>query len=161
MRTIQRSIKIHTIQNTLIGLSVSQLTSPNRLCMPSKAIRDRRPMLLRSHLYMTLLSIHICSTSMQQKQQSDLSAIQRRNTSIITMTITEVSTEILSLIIMTFAMLTGTTTGKSITFTMCTTHTLHMTITRPENTPTLKLITMIVSMSITLGLLMIRMSTVK
>ena len=118
-------------------------------------------MLLRSHLYMTLLLIHICSTSMQQKQQSDLSAIQRRNTSIITMTITEVSTETLWLIIMTSAMSTGTTTGKSITFTMCTTHTLHMMITRPENTPTLKLITMIVSMSITLGLLMIRMSTVK
>ena len=93
MKTIQRSLKIHTTQNTLIGSSVSRPTSLNRLCMPSKAIRARSLMLLRSHQYMMLLSTHTCLISMQQRQQSVFLAILRLNISTITMTTTEVSKE--------------------------------------------------------------------
>ena len=98
---------------------------------------------------------------MQQRQQSVLLAILRRNTSTTTMTTTEVSKERSWLTIMMFATSTEATIGKLITFTMCTTLTLPTTITKPKNYPTLKLITMIVSMSIILDLHMIRMSTVR
>ena len=51
--------------------------------------------------------------------------------------------------------------GKSITFTTCTTLTLPTTMTKFKNDPTLKPITMIVSMSIIQDLHMIKMSTVR